>query len=122
MKIEFRKVPYQERELELSQSGLTLKATFFKEDNHTVKVDGTLSGNITVSCIKSLCEFEKEVNEPIHILFSNRVYEGFDEEYDVIEVGLVVDFDAILEMEIASLQSDYNICPTCESKEINLEI
>jgi uncharacterized metal-binding protein YceD (DUF177 family) len=120
MKIEFRKVPFKESEFNTSYEDLTLNGIFYKENPHLVKLNGSLKGKVEVSCIKCLNNFTIDIDEKLNLILTDRVFDGFDEEYDVIEIeNSFINFDEIIISEIESIKSDYNICESCENKEID---
>jgi len=120
MKIEFRKVPFKESEFNTSYENLALNGIFYKENPHLVKLNSSLKGEVEVSCIKCLENFVREVDEELNLILTDRVFDGFDEQYDVIEIeNSFIDFDEILKSEIESIKSDYNVCDKCKNSEID---
>ena len=120
MKIEFRKVPFKEAEFDTSYKDINLKGIFYKENPNLVKLNSTLKGQVEVSCVKCLENFTINVDEKLNLILTDRVFDGFDKDYDVIEIeNSFIDFDEIIISEIESIKSDYNICENCKSKEID---
>ncbi len=120
MKIEFRKVPFKEAEFDTSYEDINLKGIFYKENPNLVKLNSTLKGQVEVSCVKCLENFTINVDEKLNLILTDRVFDGFDKDYDVIEIeNSFIDFDEIIISEIESIKSDYNICENCKSKEID---
>ena len=123
MKIELRKIPFEKREFETSFSGLTLKGIFYKENQNIAKIEANLSGEIEVDCIKCATPFMREIDEDLKLIITDRIYNGFDEEFDVIEINSqIIDFDDIITSEIESIKLDFsNVCDNC-TDDIDLEI
>ena len=123
MKIEFRKIPFQKKEFQTDFQNLTLKGVFFKETPNIAKIEAILNGEIEVECIKCASPFIKTINEELKLIITDRVFNGFDEIYDVIEINSnIIDFDDIITSEIESEKLDFeNICSKCKTEEINLE-
>jgi hypothetical protein len=66
-------------------------------------------------------DFTKEVEEPFHLEVVDRPLK-VDESLDVIECpDGIVDFDQICDSEIASIQSEYHLCPRCQGQK-NFEV
>jgi len=99
---------------------LTLNAESNKLKDGSIVIKGTISGKVNVECVKCLNEFEKEINEEVNFKVVKPPYNGFDENYDIIEQEKL-DIEEILKSEIESIKSDYNICPKCQNEEFNKE-
>jgi uncharacterized metal-binding protein YceD (DUF177 family) len=121
LKIELRKIPFEKREFETSFNGLTLKGVFYKENQNLAKIEAKLTGEIEVECNRCTASFTKTIDEDLKLIVTDRVYNGFDEEYDVIEFNSqIIDFDDIITSEIESHKLDFeNICDNCDA--IDLE-
>ena len=115
MKIELKKIPFNEKEFETSLNGITLKGIFYKENHHLVKIEATLSGEIEVDCNICADTYIKKVEENLKLIITDKIYNGFDDEYDVIEINSnIIDFDDIITSEIESHKLDFeNICDNC---------
>ena len=123
MKIALKKIPFNKSDFETKLDNLILKGTFFKEDNNSAKIDATLKGEIEVECIKCLSPFKREINEELKLIITDRIYNGFDEEYDIIEIDSnIIDFDDIITSEIESIKLEYNICEKCKNSNLDVEI
>jgi len=99
--------------------GLTLEGESIKNKNETI-ITGKLKGKVQVECIKCLEPFLKEVDEEVKFKVVKPPYNGFDEEYDIIEQENF-NLEEIIKSEIASIKSDYNVCPKCQNVEFNKE-
>ena len=121
MKIELRKIPVNKTEFETSFNNILLKGIFYKENQNLANIEATLSGEIEVDCNRCASPFTREINENLKLIITDRIYNGFDEEYDVIEIfSNIIDFDYIITSEIESIKLDFeNICDSCKNLEFN---
>jgi len=119
LKIELKKIPFNPKEFETSFEGLTLKGVFYKENHNLAKIEATLSGEIEVDCNRCAATFTKKINEDLKLIITDKIYNGFDEEYDVIEIfSQLIDFDDIITSEIESHKLDFeNICDNCKKEQ-----
>jgi len=124
LKIELRKVPFNKSDFETSLNDIKLKGSFYKETPNIAKIEAILSGEVEVECVKCLNNFTKKVEEKLKLIITDRVYNGFDDEYDVIEINSnIIDFDDIITSEIESIKLEYNnICEKCKESNLDLEI
>ena len=114
MKIEFRKVPQTPKELEVEYNSVKIEGTFCKISQSLVKVDAVLLGNTDIDCCRCGITEVIEVDEELHLLLSDGVYNKDESEYLVIEIeNNLIDFDEIIESELNSIKSDYHICKDC---------
>lgn len=122
MKIEFRKAPTTAKEFSTSFASVKLEGTFCKISSLLIKVDANLTGITNVNCCRCGDEETITVDEKIDFLLSDGIYNDKESEDLVIEVeNHTIDFDEIIESEIASLGSDYYICQKCSSDNSNFE-
>ena len=126
MKIEFRKVPLQETEFEVSSNSVKFLGTFSKISSKLAKIDSKISGNYNVDCCKCGKTFEIFLDEKIKFLLSDGIYSSEnnnDEEYVIVEIEKhILDFDEILHSELESLNSEYHICDNCKTNDKFVEI
>ena len=114
MKIEFRKAPQTPKELVVEYNSVKIEGTFCKISQSLVKVDAVLLGNTDIDCCRCGISEIIEVDEELHLLLSDGVYNKDESEYLVIEVeNNLIDFDEIIESELNSIKSDYHICKDC---------
>ena len=114
MKIEFRKAPQTSKELEIDYNSVKIEGTFCKISQSLVKVDAVLLGNTDIDFCRCGIAEVIEVDEELHLLLSDGVYNKDESEYLVIEVeNNLIDFDEIIESELNSIKSDYHICKDC---------
>ncbi len=115
MKIEFKKIPQTQKEFTTEFNSVNLEGNFCKISPSLVKIEADLSGTIEVECCRCGTNFEVEIDEPLDFLLSDGI---FNKESDdlVIEIqNGTIDFDEIIQNEVASLQSDYHFCKECSN-------
>ena len=100
--------------------GLTLRGVSEKKgDEYFIK--GTLEGEVEVECVKCLNSFKKNIKEDVNFRVVKPPFNGFDENYDIIEQEKF-DIEEILESEVESIKNSFdNICSKCEKEEFNKE-
>ncbi|NPA11749.1 MAG: hypothetical protein GXO62_05870 [Epsilonproteobacteria bacterium] len=106
--------------IEKSFQKLTLVGESIKDNDNNILIDGKITGVVEVECVKCLNSFEKEIDEDVKFKIVKPPYNGFDEDYDIIEQEKF-DIEEILKSEIESIKSDYNICQNCKSDDFNKE-
>ena len=123
MKIEFRKVPFTEKEFSTSLDSVNIEGTFCKISSLLIKVDAKLTGETTVNCCRCGEEERVSLDEKLDFLLSDGLYK--DDQHNeelVIEVeNNTIDFDEIIESEVSSIRSDYYICQECSKDNSNFE-
>jgi len=120
MKIEFKKVGFNKKEITISDENLLLEGDLSRDDSRLVDFDARLSGKVKVECIRCGEEFEVEVDEKLDLKLCDGVYRGSEKEVDVIEFYEgVIDMDELLRSEKTSITLDYHLCPKCKEGEKN---
>ncbi len=125
MKIEFRKIPLDESEFEISSNSVKFLGTFSKISSKLAKINSKLVGKCDVDCCKCGATFTIPINTEVKFVVSDGIYssEQDEEEFVIIEVEEhLLDFDEILHSEIESLKSEYHICDTCKNNDELVEI
>jgi uncharacterized metal-binding protein YceD (DUF177 family) len=124
MEIEFRKVPLQESEFEISSDSVKFSGTLSKISQKLARISAHICGRYNVECCKCGKEIELELDEKVDLLVSDGIYSSKeDEDSIVIEVeDHIINFDDILNSELESLRSEYHICKECENNESLIEI
>jgi len=114
MKIEFKKVPQQKKELEVVFNSVKIEGTFCRISQTLIKIEAKLIGNIDIDCSRCGDVSPLNLNEELKIILSDGVFKGEEDEFVVIEIesGLI-DFDEIIQSELSSIKSDYFICNKC---------
>ncbi len=114
MKIEFRKVPQINKELEFNYNSVKIEGTFCRRSQSLVKIDAVLKGSTDIDCCRCGITEQIEVDEELQLLLSDGLYKGDESEYLLIEVeNSLIDFNEIIESELNSIKSDYHICENC---------
>ena len=125
MKIEFRKVPLQDSEFEISSNSVKFLGTFSKISSKLAKIDSKIFGNYDVDCCKCGTTFNISIDSEVKFLLSDGIYssDNDDEEFVIIEVeNHILDFDEILHSELESLNSEYHVCDVCKTNDELVEI
>ena len=122
MKIEFRKVPQINKELEFNYNSVKIEGTFCRISQSLVKIDAVLKGSTDIDCCRCGITEEIEVDEELHLLLSDGIYKNDESEYLVIEVeNSLIDFNEIIQSELNSIKSDYHLCEECTQLGDNFE-
>ena len=122
MKIEFRKAPNTEKDFSTSSASVKLEGTFCKISSHLVKVIANMTGTTQVNCCRCGNEETITINEKLNLLLSDGVYDNKKSEDLVIEVeNNTIDFEDLVNGEVASLCSEYHICQECSEDDSNFE-
>ena len=125
MKIEFRKIPLQDAEFEISSNSVKFLGTFSKISSKLAKINSKLYGNYDVDCCKCGITFDIPVDSDIEFLLRDGIYssENHDEELVIIEVeDHFLDFNEVLHSELESLRSEYHICDNCKTNDDLVEL
>ena len=125
MKIEFRKIPLQDTEFEITSNSVKFLGTFSKISSKLAKINSKLYGNYDVDCCKCGITFDIPVDSDIEFLLSDGIYssENHDEELVIIEVeDHFLDFNEVLHSELESLRSEYHVCDNCKTNDDLVEI
>ncbi|MRJ06000.1 MAG: hypothetical protein C6I01_00550 [Epsilonproteobacteria bacterium] len=85
-----------------------------------IYLEGKLKGKVEVECIRCLSPFLQPVEEEVKFKVVKTPYSGTDGEFDIFEMEKF-DLKEILRSEVESIRNDYNICPNCQGREIDLE-
>ncbi|QKF58477.1 hypothetical protein [Aliarcobacter lanthieri] len=119
MKIEFKKVPNDLKELKTEFNSVKIEGTFCRISSSLVKIEAKLSGNIKVDCSRCAELETLTLNEELKLILSDGLFKGEEkDEFLVIEVeNSLIDFDEIIESELNSIKSDYHICNNCLQKD-----
>lgn len=117
MKIEFRKVPFQEKKFNSYLNSVKIEGTFCKISTNLVKIEAKLVGKVLVNCYRCGVDIDKDIDEDISLLVSDGIFNKSEDSEDiVIEIdNHIIDFNYIIQSEIESYKSDYHICNNCEN-------
>lgn len=115
MKIEFRKVPQTAKEFETEFNSVKLEGTFCKISPSLIKISAKMSGPTEIECCRCGKTEEYTLDEELDFLLSDGIFNKESEDL-VIEIeNNTIDFDEIIQNEIASIQSEYHYCSECET-------
>ncbi|BCD61581.1 MULTISPECIES: hypothetical protein [Nitratiruptor] len=113
MRIAFKKIGFSKKDVEVTKDTLTLRGKLEKK-KELVDFLGVLQGKQEVECSRCGENFFVTIDEEIFLKFSDGIYEGFDEEADVIEFyDGSIDLDEVINAESESIKLDYHICKKC---------
>lgn len=113
MKIEFKRVPQAQKEFNAEFNSVKLEGNFCKISISLVKIEANLTGITQIECCRCGKSEDLELNEPLNIMLSDGIFNKQTDEV-VIEIdNCIIDFDEIIQNEIASIQSDYHFCKQC---------
>jgi len=118
MRIAFNKVAKENSySLDLENERFSVKSNFkIKPKTHSIlHCHLDFHGKIDTICNRCGIEIAKEVDEKIELLISNGIFNGFDDNLDVVEfLDEFVDFDEILLSELELISTNYYNCGSCE--------
>lgn len=114
MNIPFRRITTTPQEFELDSEGVTLKGTLTLKSRDLVLMKAHLSGKLQLPCDICAEHFDTVLDEEVAILLSDGVFEGSDDDYDVVEMQGSIDLDELLHSEIELIRSDYHSCDNCK--------
>lgn len=90
--------------------------------SNLAQLNGTITGSISIPCDLCAEEVENSLNEEITFYLSDGLYEGNDEELDVVEIDKsMIDLEELLKSEIELIKSDYFCCENCEGTSLDRE-
>jgi len=125
MKIEFRKIPLQESEFEISSNSVKFLGTFSKISSKLARINSKLVGKCDVDCCKCGITFEVPLDLDIEFLISDGIYSSDNEDEDLVIIEVeehILDFNEILHSELESLRSEYHVCDICKKNDNLVEI
>ncbi len=114
MNIPFRRITKTPQDVEVSSEGVTLKGTLTLKGRSLVLMNAHLSGDLQLPCDICAEHFDMALDEELTLLLSDGVFEGSDDEYDVVEMQDSIDMDELLHSEIELIRSDYHSCKHCK--------
>lgn len=121
MKIEFRKVPFTPKPFQTQTDSVKFEGTFYKISSSLLKIDAVLSGILTIICDRCTKSETMTINEKTELIISDGVYkEQTDDLIIEIESGMV-NFNDIIQSELASIKSDYHLCNVCQQTNETIE-
>ena len=119
MRIELRKVRQERQPFEIALESAVCRGTFWRKDRYVVRLEGRVAGEVSLACDRCGEHFVKQIDETFGLDAVDRPLK-VDESLDVVECpDGFVDFDAICESEIASIRSEYYLCPHCAGRDFS---
>ncbi|WP_456382278.1 YceD family protein [Hydrogenimonas sp.] len=116
MRILLRKIREERSAFSIEKERLVCSGEFRRSGKHTVVVEGSIEGDISLRCDRCGEAFTRHIVESFDLEIVDRPLK-VNESLDVIECpDGIVDFDTICESEIASIESEYHLCPECKGK------
>ncbi len=117
MQIPLRKIHESPGKFRLKEDGIECFGTFHRSGRDRVKIEGKLKGEALFVCDRCGSSFTAPVEESFVLEAVDRPVK-VEESLDMIEcLDGVVDFDSVCRSEIASIESQYHLCPDCEGEE-----
>ncbi|WP_419771373.1 MAG: hypothetical protein ACNI3C_06170 [Candidatus Marinarcus sp.] len=115
MKIEFKKIPSTLKEFQTEFASVELEGTFCKISPSLVKIEANLQGTTQIECCRCGKSEDLKLDEELDFLLSDGIFNKESEELVIeIENG-TIDFDEIIQNELASIQSEYHYCSECQN-------
>jgi hypothetical protein len=115
MKIPFRKIGTVSQEFDAHEKSATFKGSLKHYQRGLIMLDGHINGTLNVTCDICAENFDTILDEKLTFLLSDGVFNGHDENYDVVEfLDGIIEIDALLSSELESIRSDYHRCPACQ--------
>jgi len=122
MKIAFKKLGSQPLHFEANRDKAFFSGDLILKKSNLAQLNGTITGSISIPCDICAEEVEKSLNEEISFYLSDGIYEGNDEELDVVEIDRsMIDTEELLNAEIELIKSDYFCCKNCEGTSLDRE-
>ena len=117
MQIPLRKIHESPGKFHLKEDGIECFGTFHRSGRYKVTIEGKLKGEADFVCDRCGNSFSASVDESFVLEAVDRPVK-VEESLDMIEcLDGVVDFDSVCRSEIASIVSQYHLCPECEGEE-----
>jgi len=122
MKIAFKKLGSQPLHFEANSDNTFFSGDIILKKSNLAQLNGTITGSISIPCDLCAEEVERSLNEEISFYLSDGIFEGNDDELDVVEIdNSMVDLDELLKSEIELIKSDYFCCKNCEGTSLDRE-
>ncbi|MDP2850944.1 MAG: YceD family protein [Sulfuricurvum sp.] len=122
MKIAFKKLGSLPLHFEVNSDNALFSGDLLMKKSNLAQLNGTITGSISIPCDLCAEEVENSLNEEITFYLSDGLYEGNDEELDVVEIDKsMIDLEELLKSEIELIKSDYFCCENCEGTSLDRE-
>ena len=120
MIVNFRKVTQIPLDFSIESKNIVFKGSLKYDGENLVLLKATISGSIDLDCYLCAEAFILPLEEDVSFLISNGVYNGLNEEYDVVEsFDGNINLDELLNSEIELIKSGYYSCENCKQEERN---
>ena len=114
MNIPFRRIGKTPQAVEVSHEDVVLKGTLVLKQRDLVLMQTQLQGKISVPCDICAEQFDIMLDDEVRLLLSDGIYNGFEDELDIVEMQDSINMDELLHSEIELIKSDYHICDNCK--------
>ncbi len=122
MDISFFKIKQNPLDINYTKDNFSLIGKLERINRDCVKLDTTFKTSVDVVCNRCGKEFKIDANYPLELILSDGRYNS-NKDIDVVEFfDKKIDFDYIINSEIASIKGDYNLCNSCKDSDEILEI
>jgi hypothetical protein len=119
MKIEFRKVTSEPKEISFSADSVIFEGQFVKMSPTLVRITAKLHGNLLASCYKCGNDTDILIDENLDFLLSDGIYSGDNHEDSIVEIDdHIIDLEKLVNSELISINSEYHCCKNCNSDEL----
>lgn len=122
MKIAFRKLSSQPLHFEVNRDNALFSGDLILKKSNLAQLNGTITGSISIPCDICAEEVEKPLDEEVVFYLSDGIFEGSDQELDVVEIDQsMIDMEDLFQSEIELIKSDYYCCANCEGTSLDRE-
>jgi len=122
MEIDFSKIKQTPIKVNFTKNSSSIVGSLERINRNSVKLTSIFNLSVKVICNRCGKEVDKKLNYPLELILSEGRYNSND-EIDVIEFfDGKIDFNYLIESEIASIKEDYNYCDNCINNNEILEI
>ena len=120
MTINFKKVTKTPLDFDIKSNNIVFKGSLKYHGENLVLLQATITGSLDLDCYLCSAEFVLPLDENIEFLISDGVYNGLNEEYDVVEsFDGNINLEELLDSEIELIKSGYYSCENCKQEERN---
>ncbi|BBG66471.1 hypothetical protein NNO_1768 [Hydrogenimonas sp.] len=117
MQIPLRKIHETPKQFHLKKDSVEFFGSFRRSGRHEVLIEGEIKGEADFLCDRCGSSFSAPVDESFALEVVDRPVK-VEESLDMIEcLDGIIDFDSVCRSEIASIESEYHLCPKCEGEE-----
>ena len=122
MEISFSKIKHSPIDINYSFNNSSVVGTIERINRDCVKLNSNFKSSVDVICNRCGKEYKVDVEYPLELILSDGRYNDKD-EIDVVEFfDRKIDFNYLIESEIASIKQDYNYCSSCQDSDKLLEV